>query len=85
MIDSVFGEFHTNCLIHAAYSDDILDVENYILEEEIDVNDTDDAGYTALDYAIEGKNVDMIKLLIEAGAKTPKMVAYSAYYSNEEV
>ena len=57
-----------------------LDVEHYVSEGEIDINDTDDASYTALDYAIEGKHIDMIKLLVEAGANAPKMVADSAYY-----
>ncbi len=86
MIDSVFGEFNTNDLIYAAYKGDILDVEHYISVGEFDINDTDDSSYTAMDYAIEGKDVDMIKLLIKAGAKPPKMVADSAaYYSSTAV
>jgi len=68
MFETVYGEFYTNALIHAAYCDDILDVEDSILEGEIDVNDTDDAGYTALDHAVMNNNLKMAELLIENGA-----------------
>ena len=67
-INSPFGEFCTNDLIHSTYVGNIDDVEHYILEGEIDINDTDDAGYTALDYAIDRKDKEMIMLIIKAGA-----------------
>jgi ankyrin repeat protein len=66
IINSPFGEYQTNNLIHAAYKGDVMDVENYILEGEIDINDTDDSGCTALDYAIDKKDKAMIRLLIKA-------------------
>lgn len=65
MFETVHGEFYTNSLIHAAYSNDILDVENYILEEEIDINDTDDGGSTALHFAVQHKNKAMVELLLK--------------------
>lgn len=67
VINSPFGEFCTNNLIHSAYVGSIEDVENYILEGEIDINDRDDSGCMALDYAIEQKDKKMIQLLIKAG------------------
>lgn len=66
-INSPFGEYQTNDLIHAAYRGDIMDVENYILED-VAMNDTDDSGCSALDYAIDRKDKAMILLLIKAGA-----------------
>lgn len=67
IINSPFGEYQTNDLIHAAYRGDIMDVENYISEGEIAINDTDDSGCTALDYAIHRRDKAMICLLIKAG------------------
>lgn len=53
VINSVFGEYCTNELIYAAFRGDIEGLEDCILEGKLDINDTDDSGYTALDYAIE--------------------------------
>ena len=64
---SVYPGFTTNWLIAAARSNDLEDVKAY-LTKEININDSDNAGCTALDYAIQHSNQKMVIMLMNQGA-----------------
>ncbi len=44
------------------------EVVNYLISIEVDVNEKDNFGNTALHYAAENLNIDMVKALIKKGA-----------------
>ena len=70
-------ELHLPELVYAASLGDIAQVEQ-LLSQGIDVNQTDDEGYSALQAAAENDHLDIVKLLISKGANKDYKSQFSA-------
>ena len=69
-------ELHLPELVYWSSIGDVAEVEKS-LANGVDVNQTDDEGYSALQAAAENGYLDVVKLLVEKGAN----VAYKGQYT----
>lgn len=69
-------ELHLPELVYWASLGEVEEIEK-LLAQGVDVNQTDDEGYSALQAAAENDNLDVVKLLVEKGAN----VAYKGEYT----
>ena len=70
-------ELHLPELVYWASLGEVEEVER-VLAEGVDVNQTDDEGYSALQAAAENDNLEVVKLLVAKGAKVEYTTAYTA-------
>lgn len=69
-------ELHLPELVYWASLGEVDEVAK-VLEQGVDVNQTDDEGYSALQAAAENDNLEVVKLLVAQGAN----VAYKSEYT----
>ena len=69
-------ELHLPELVYWASLGEVEEVEK-LLAQGVDVNQTDDEGYSALQAAAENDNLEVVKLLVAKGAH----VAYKGEYT----
>lgn len=69
-------ELHLPELVYWASLGEVEEVTK-VLEQGVDVNQTDDEGYSALQAAAENDNLEVVKLLVAHGAN----VAYKSEYT----
>ena len=69
-------ELHLPELVYWSSIGDVAEVEK-TLANGVDVNQTDDEGYSALQAAAENGYLDVVKLLVEKGAN----IAYKGEYT----
>ena len=70
-------ELHLPELVYWASLGEVEEVEK-VLEQGIDVNQTDDEGYSALQAAAENDHLDVVKLLVIKGANVQYKTEYTA-------
>ena len=70
-------ELHLPELVYAASLGEFEQVEQ-LLSQGIDVNQTDDEGYSALHAAAENDYLEIVKLLIQKGADLNYKAEYTA-------
>ena len=70
-------ELHLPELVYWASLGEVEEVER-VLVEGVDVNQTDDEGYSALQAAAENDNLDVVKLLVAKGANVEYTTEYTA-------
>ena len=70
-------ELHLPELVYWASLGEVEEVER-VLAEGVDVNQTDDEGYSALQAAAENDNLDVVKLLVAKGANVQYTTEYTA-------
>ena len=70
-------ELHLPELVYWASLGELAEVEKS-LGNGVDVNSTDDEGYSALQAAAENGYLDVVKLLVEHGANVQYTAEYSA-------
>ena len=70
-------ELHLPELVYWASLGEVEEVER-VLAEGVDVNQTDDEGYSALQAAAENDNLDVVKLLVTKGANVQYTTEYTA-------
>lgn len=70
-------ELHLPELVYWASLGDLAEVEK-VLELGIDVNQTDEEGYSALQAAAENDHLDVVKLLVVKGANINYKGEYTA-------
>jgi uncharacterized protein len=70
-------ELHLPELVYWASLGEVEEVER-VLAEGVDVNQTDDEGYSALQAAAENDNLDVVKLLVAKGANVQYTTQYTA-------
>lgn len=70
-------ELHLPELVYWASLGEVDEVEK-LLEQGIDVNQTDDEGYSALQAAAENDHLDVVKLLVANGANVQYKAEYTA-------
>lgn len=70
-------ELHLPELVYWASLGDVAEVEK-ALANGVDVNQTDEEGYSALQAAAENGNFDVVKLLVSKGAEVGYKGEYTA-------
>ncbi|WP_338560348.1 ankyrin repeat domain-containing protein [Acinetobacter sp. KS-LM10] len=70
-------ELHLPELVYWASLGEVTEVEK-VLEQGVDVNQTDDEGYSALQAAAENDNLEVVKLLVSKGADVQYKSEYTA-------
>lgn len=70
-------ELHLPELVYWASLGEVEEVAK-ALEQGVDVNQTDDEGYSALQAAAENDNLDVVKLLVSKGVNVQYKSEYTA-------
>ena len=70
-------ELHLPELVYWASLGEVEEVEK-LLAQGVDVNQTDDEGYSALQAAAENDNLEVVKLLVAKGANVQYTTQYTA-------
>ena len=75
-------ELHLPELVYWASLGEVIEVEK-VLEQGVDVNQTDDEGYSALQAAAENNHLEVVKLLVSKGADVQYKTEYTALQLSE--
>lgn len=70
-------ELHLPELVYWASLGEVTEVEK-VLEQGVDVNQTDDEGYSALQAAAENDHLEVVKLLVSKSADVQYKSEYTA-------
>lgn len=70
-------ELHLPELVYWASLGEVEEVAK-VLEQGVDVNQTDDEGYSALQAAAENDNLEVVKLLVSKGVNVQHKGEYTA-------
>ncbi len=70
-------ELHLPELVYWASLGEVKEVAK-VLEQGVDVNQTDDEGYSALQAAAENDNLEVVKLLVSKGVNVQYKGEYTA-------